>query len=77
MTSKEALEELNTVLKTNYGTKRYGDIFEEHLIEIIEKDLEVLDKIKRFIEEWAKAEFPSKSGDYYMGEILEVQEYDK
>ena len=77
MTGKEALSSL----KEEYYIEN-----DEHIIifdanddrlKIIEKDLEVLDKIKRFIEEWAKAEFPSKSGDYYMGEILEVQEYDK
>ena len=47
MTSKEALNELNIILKTNYGTKRYSDIFEENLIKVIEKDLEIVNFIKK------------------------------
>lgn len=47
MTSKEALDELNIILKTNYGTKRYSDIFEENRIKVIERDLEVLEIIKK------------------------------
>ena len=49
MTSKEALDELNIILKTNYETKRYSDIFEEHLIKVIEEDLEVLEILKHRI----------------------------
>ena len=53
MTSKEALEELRCVLVSNQGTKKYSDIFEENLLRPIEKDLEILEIIKKwsFIQE--------------------------
>lgn len=47
MTSKEALEELRYVLAENPGTKKYSDIFEENLLRPIEKDLEILDIVKK------------------------------
>ena len=47
MNSKEALEELQCVLVSNQATKRYSDIFKENLLRPIEKDLEVLEKIKK------------------------------
>ena len=47
MTSKEALDELRNVLNTNQGTKGYVDIFENHLLKPIEKDLEVLSILKK------------------------------
>ena len=47
MTSKEALEELRCVLVSNQVTKRYSDIFEENLLRPIEKDLEILDILKK------------------------------
>ena len=67
MTGKEALETLNKWRKCTLP-------FDEHskAIEVIGKDLEILDKIKSFVKEWWDNEFPAKSGDYYMGEILEV-----
>lgn len=46
MTSKEALDELRNVLNTNPGTKGYVDIFENHLLKPIEKDLVVLALLK-------------------------------
>ena len=46
MNAKEALLELKTVLKTNPETKQYGDIFEEHLIAPIEKELNMLDLLR-------------------------------
>ena len=47
MTSKEALEELRCVLVSSQDTKRYSDIFEENLLQPIEKDLEILDILKK------------------------------
>ena len=49
MNSKEALEELQCVLVSNQATKRYSDIFEENLLRPIEKDLEVLDILKKWV----------------------------
>lgn len=49
MNSKEALEELQCVLASNQYTKRYSDIFEEYLLRPIEKDLEVLNILKKHI----------------------------
>ena len=49
MNSKEALEELQCVLVSNQATKRYSDIFEENLLRPIEKDLEVLNILKKHI----------------------------
>ena len=47
MTSKEVLEESRCLLASNQVTKRYSDIFEENLLQPIEKDLEVLEILKK------------------------------
>ena len=41
------LEELKSVLSTNPGTKRYADIFNDSLINPIEKELKAFDIIKK------------------------------
>ena len=51
MTSKEALEELRCVLVSNQGTKKYSDIFEENLLRLIEKDLDLLEEYRKIEEE--------------------------
>lgn len=51
MTSKEALEELRCVLVSNRGTKKYSDIFEENLLRLIEKDLDLLEEYRKIEEE--------------------------
>ena len=51
MASKEALEELRCVLVSNRGTKKYSDIFEENLLRLIEKDLDLLEEYRKIEEE--------------------------
>lgn len=59
MNSKEALEELEVVLKSNIGTKRYADIFENHLLKPIKRDLDKLDKVWDKVEELLQDELTS------------------
>lgn len=49
MNSREALEELKCVLETNFGTKKYADIFAEHLLKPIKEDLDILEILKDLI----------------------------